>query len=121
MESDTSRLSRTVSGTGAATAAPGCWARGAHTMTAVAMIQAPIRPPRTTWFVLTSRPPRWLYGSRRRASLRVRLDHGHIVLSQDFRDLSASAADHRIERRLERLVAMAHGHPPVQPEPQSGD
>ena len=32
------------------------------------MIQAPIRLARTTCFVLTSRPPRWLYGSRRRSA-----------------------------------------------------
>src|SRR5947207_3049646 len=66
MESDTSRLSRTVS-RGAATAwaaAPPRAGRGLHAMTAAAVIQAPIRPPRTKCFVLTSRPPRWCCGSR---------------------------------------------------------
>src|SRR5947207_13694257 len=116
MESDTSRLSRTVS-RGAATAwaaAPPRAGRGLHAMTAAAVIQAPIRPPRTKCFVLTSRPPRWCCGSRRRAPLRVRLEHGHVVLPQDLGDLPVPAVDHRIERGLERLVAMPHGHRPVE-------
>src|SRR2546429_2683275 len=112
MESDTSRLSRTVS-RGAATAwaaAPPRAGRGLHAMTAAAVIQAPIRPPRTKCFVLTSRPPRWCCGSRRRAPLRVRLEHGHVVLPQDLGDLAVPAADHRNQRGPERLVAMPHGH-----------
>src|SRR2546426_10559231 len=114
MESDTSRLSLTVSrGAATAWAAPPPAGGGPHAMTAAAVIQAPIRPPRTKCFVLTSRPPLWSGGSRRRMALRVRLEHGHVVLPQDLGDLAVPAVDHRIERGLERLVAMPHGHPHV--------
>src|SRR6266702_2495742 len=85
--------------------------RGAHAITTAAAIQAPNRPPRTKCFVLTSRLPRWTVrfpvGN---APLRVHLDHRHIVLAQDLRDLAASAVDYRIERGLERLVAVPDGH-----------
>src|SRR4029077_3152580 len=114
-ESDTSRLSRTVS-----SGAAGCARRppraprppgGAHAITTVAAIQAPNRPPRTKCFVLTSRLPRWTVRFPvGKAPLRVPLDHRYAVLVEDRRDLGASAVDYRIERGLERLVAVPDGH-----------
>src|SRR6266487_1412633 len=108
MESDTSRLSRTVSR--AAAGCPPRPLRGVHAITTAAAIQAPTRPPRTKCFVLTSRLPRCTVFPVGNAPLRVPLDHRYAVLVEDRRDLRASAVDHRIERGLDRLVAVPDGH-----------
>src|SRR5712671_2105501 len=120
MESDTSRLSRMVS-RGAAAAAACCPPAGAQAITTAAVIQAPTRLPRTKCFVLTSRLPRWVYVPAGGAPLRAHLDHRHVVLTQNLRDLAAPAVDHRIERGLERLVAVPHRHCHAERERHAGN
>src|SRR3989442_14287292 len=120
MESDTSRLSRTVS-RGAAAAAACCPPAGAQAITTAAVIQAPTRLPRTKCFVLTSRLPRWVYVPAGGAPLRAHLDHRHVVLTQNLRDLAAPAVDHRIERGPERLVAGPPPHRHAERERHAGN
>src|SRR6266849_2930383 len=120
IESDTSRLSRTVPRGAAAAAAACCPPAGAQAITTAAVIQAPTKPPRTKCFVLKSRLPRLVVWSRGGAPLRAHLDHRHVVLTQDLRDLAVPAVDHRIERGLERLVAVPHGHRHAERERHAG-
>src|SRR6266540_7434626 len=112
MESDTRRLSRTVSRAGRRAAVAGRAPHGAHAVAARPASQAPSRLPLTTYVLMTSRSSQCGGGvaAAEGSVLGVELQHGHAVGLQDARDLAAPALDHGVELRLEGVVAVPDAH-----------